>query len=69
MADREGREGKGRVVDVSVVSGNAPESIAELQAELGNHVTKNGVSKASRFLYAFTHTNYPSSGHMEFCLL
>ena len=54
---------------MSVVSGNAPESIAELQAKLGNHVTKSGLGKASRFLYAFTHTNYPSSGHMETCLL
>jgi len=54
---------------VSVVSGNAQESIAELQVQFGNHVTKCGLGLASRFLYAFTHTNYPSSGHMEICLL
>ena len=45
------------------------ESIAELEAQFGNHVTENGYGLASRFLYAFTHTNYPSSGHMETCLL
>lgn len=38
---------------VSYVSGNAQESIAELEAQFGNHVTENGRGLASRFLYAF----------------
>ncbi len=38
---------------VLYVSGNAQESIAELQAQFGNHVTENRHGLASRFLYAF----------------
>jgi len=57
--ERKGREGG---VEVGVVSGNAPESIAELQIKFGELIARRGYLGDFSFVVgknAFTDTNPP----------